>query len=197
MNSLFNTVSNYDTWPAVSGASIISNGETVALAVGTYKCSEGTCAGGVDVNSQKMLWLEDLNGVVKCLNEDASCVLDGETSRMLMRVDGTGSGTLVLRALSFFKGQARNGGGGYFDNSATVDIMLCVFTYCEATEMGGALVVQVADVNVYGTSFMENTAQNGDDIFVSPLGNDNTIVIYSTCPSPYEDNTPTQGKFKQ
>jgi len=38
MNGLYNTVSRY-------GNSIMANGDTTILAVGPYKCSEGTCAG--------------------------------------------------------------------------------------------------------------------------------------------------------
>ena len=99
MNELFNTVSNYAGSGYNTGNSIMANGDTAVLAVGSYKCSQGTCS-----TSSTMLYTLDLYGEVKCVEDNASCVLDGENARRVMNVEGTGSGTLILRALTFDKG---------------------------------------------------------------------------------------------
>ena len=101
MNGLFNTLSNRDCSSCNTGNSIMPNGDTAVLAVGVYKC--GPCAA-----SHSMLGTEGLNGEVKCLEDDASCVLNGEQTRRGMWVDGTGASTLYLRALTFHEGE----GGG-------------------------------------------------------------------------------------
>ena len=192
MNGLFNTVSNYAS-STNTGNSIMANGDSTILAVGSYKCSEGTCA-----TNYEMLYTEDLNGEVKCVEDNASCVLDGENARRGMTVYGTGSGTLILRALTFDKGYAVAGGGVYISGGAIVDLELCIFSNNRATDTGsggGAIYVSSgATVNVYGTTFNGNTADsgNGDDIYRSG----GTITIHNTCPSPYSSNTPIQGKTR-
>ena len=194
MNGLFNTVSNGVYGGHNTGNSIMANGDTAVLAVGTYKCSEGTCA-----SSYTLLFTEDLNGEVKCVEDNASCVLDGENARRVMLVDGTGSGTLILRALTFNKGYLDRGGGVFIYSGAVVDLKLCIFSNNRATSShvgGGAIYVESSGtiVNVYGTSFNGNTADsgNGDDIY----RHSGTITIHNTCPSPYSSNTPTQGKTR-
>jgi predicted outer membrane repeat protein len=196
MNGLFNTVSNYvDSGYANTGNSIMGNGDTVFLAVGPYKCSEGTC-----VHDYIMLYTVGLNGEVKCVEDNASCVLDGENARKGMSVKGTGSGTLILRALTFDKGYASHGGGIFILSGALVDLELLVFSNNRATSSaifgGGAIFVQDSGttVNIYGTSFNGNTADSGlgDDID----NYDGTITIHNTCPSPYSSNTPIQGKTR-
>jgi hypothetical protein len=194
MNGLFNTVSNGVYTGGNTANSIMANGETAILAVGPYKCSEGTCSG-----SYTMLYTDDLNGEVKCVEDNASCVLDGENARRGMEVWGTGSGTLILRALTFDEGYASWGGGVYIQQGATVDLKLCVFSFNRATSSnygGGAIYVYVSGttVNIYGTSFNGNTADSwyGDDIY----NDGGTITIHNTCPSPYSSNTPIQGKMR-
>ena len=193
MNGLFNTVSN--GYPA--GNSIMANGDTTILAAGPYKCSEGTCAG-----SDTMLFTYRLNGEVKCVEDNASCVLDGENARRGMYVFGTGSGTLILRALTFDKGYATIGGGVYIRSGAIVDLKLCIFSNNRATSSsygGGAIFVEHSGtkVKVYGTSFIGNTADSGDgDDIHRSLNNGGTITIHNTCPSPYSSNTPIQGKTR-
>ncbi|GMH69553.1 hypothetical protein TrRE_jg2092 [Triparma retinervis] len=60
-------------------------GDIVALAAGTYKCSEGTCA---DYNT--MVYLKDLHGRIACVDDYAGiCVLDGENFRTGMILTGT------------------------------------------------------------------------------------------------------------
>ena len=203
MNGLFNTVSNWCCDSTVNtGNSIMANGDTTILAVGLYKGSEGTCA-----DSTIMLATKDLNGEVKCVEDNASCVLDGENARRGMQVEGTGSGTLILRSLTFDKGFAYHGyGGGVFIRAgAIVDLELLVFSNNRATSSfsmsgllygaGGAIYVSSGGttVNAYGTRFYGNTADsgNGDEIY-----NSGTITIHNTCPSPYSSNTPIQGKMR-
>jgi predicted outer membrane repeat protein len=196
MNGLFNTVSNYADMDYVnnSGNSIAANGDTTILAVGTYKGSEGTCA-----SSEDMLYTYGLNGEVKCVEDNASCVLDGENARRVMYVYETGSGTLILRALTFDKGYADTGGGVYIGWGGTVDLELLVFSNNRATDSewgGGAISVDGSGntVNIYGTSFNGNTANSGDgDDIYNYYG---TITIHNTCPSPYSSNTPVQGKTR-
>ena len=196
MNGLFNTVSNAVYGGANTGNSIMANGDTTILAVGPYKCSEGTCA-----DSGTILYTDNLNGEVKCVEDNASCVLDGENARRGMYVWGTGSGTLILRALTFDKGYASFGGGVWIGYGAIVDLKLCVFSNNRATSSetdkgGGAIFVSDSGtaVNVYGTTFNGNTAESGkgDDIY----RNRGTITIHNTCPSPYSSFTPIQGKTR-
>jgi hypothetical protein len=196
MNGLFNTVSNYNGWQADNtGNSIMANGDSTILAVGSYKCSEGTCA-----DSDIMLFTGNLYGEVKCVEDNASCVLDGENARRGMQVWGTGSGTLILRALTFDKGYADGGGGVIIEYDAIVDLKLCILSSNRATGGsdygGGAIYVSGSGgtVNAYGTRFIGNTADSGDgdDIY----RNGGTITIHNTCPSPYSSNTPIQGKTR-
>jgi hypothetical protein len=200
MNGLFNTVSNAAFSGYNTGNSIMANGDTAVIAVGSYKGSEGTCA-----DSDNMLITEDLNGEVKCVEDNASCVLDGENERGVIYVLGTGSGTLILRALTFDKGYATYGGGVYIVYGALVDLELCIFSKNRATDSsfgGGAIFVDGSGtssgtrVNIYGTSFNGNTATgNGDDIY-NFQDDPGTITIHNMCPSPYSSNTPIQGKTR-
>jgi hypothetical protein len=197
MNGLFNTVSNKVWTDYNTGNSIMANGDTAVLAVGSYKGSEGTCA-----SSSSMLYTSGLNGEVKCVQDNASCVVDGENERRVMWVEGTGSGRLILRALTFDKGYADGdvGGGVYISWGALVDLKLCIFSNNRATPSnggGGAIYVHSGTVNVYGSFFNGNTADSGDgdDIYRWNRAT-GTITIHNTCPSPYSSNTPIQGKTR-
>ena len=196
MNHLFNTVSNADSESTSNtGNSIMENGDTAILAVRLYKCSEGTCA-----SIYSMLYTDDLNGEVKCVEDNASCVLDGENERRGMFVSGTRSGTLILQAISFKEGKGDKGGGAWIGYGAIVEIHLCVFTNCRATDSaygGGAIyATSTSTVNIYGTSFNGNTSPGfGEDIYSNKEGIiDPNVIIHDTCPSPYSFNTPIQGK---
>ena len=190
MTGIFNKVSNGDA--DNTGNFIMANGDTVVMASGSYKCSEGTCASSVS-----MLYTYDLNGVVLCQEDDASCIMDGENTRQGMKVQ---NGRLLLRAISFKDGEAPSGAGISIHEGAIVDIELCVFSNCRSTGEtiggGGAIfVVQSGTmVDIYGTGFNGNTAVsgNGDDIYKAS----GTITIHNTCPSPYSSNTPVQGKMR-
>jgi hypothetical protein len=208
MNGLFNTVSNYAGSDYNTGNSIMANGDSTILAVRSYKCSQGTCARSDTYGN--MLSTKDLNGEVKCVEDNASCVLDGEYQRRVMRVEGTGSGTLTLCALSFIKGgSVEEGIGGAFwiESGAIVTIELCVFSNCRSTSTccdnsgGGAIYVEDwrTTVNIYGTTFNDNFALDfnderiRNDIFAWRSG---AITIHNACPSPYSSNTPIQGEIQ-
>jgi hypothetical protein len=194
MDGAFNLLSNYvgDN----TGNSIMTDGDTTILTSGSYKCTDGTGCASI----ANMLWTENLIGAIKCEEDSATCTLNGENSRRGMRVEGTGAGTLLLRALSFQDGEASLGGGVDIRLGAIVTIELCVFSNCRATFFlggGGAIAVYSSGttVNVYGTTFNGNTADSGDgdDIY---QGSSATITIHNTCPSPYSLSTPIQGKTR-
>jgi predicted outer membrane repeat protein len=199
MYDLFHTVSNGFEFFQVDfyqGESTMEFGSTALLAVGLYKCSDGyrICA-----RPDSMLWTIELNGEVKCVEDNASCVLDGENARRVMLVSGTYNYPLMLRALTFDKGSAEYGGGIVIDSGsgATVDLKLCVFSTNTATGSnygGGAIYVLGGVTNTYGTSFNANTAAtgNGNDIYDGT----GTVTIHNTCPSPYSSRTPIQGKTR-
>ena len=172
----------------------MANGDTVVLAIGSYKCSEGSCA-----DSPSMLYTYALNGVILCHEDDASCILDAESTRQGMMVQDTDGGTLLLRAISFRDGEASGGAGISILQGAIVDIELCVFSNCRSTTGffgGGSIHVlhSGTTVNIYGTGFYGNTAVSGIGADIYNGGGDNLIIIHNTCPSPYSTNTPTQGK---
>lgn len=172
MNGVYNLVS-------LNGNANMNNGDTAALASGTYRCSEGTCQ-----SSSEMLKLpSSFYGTIKCASDIADCALDGEINdRRILIVTSTGYiYPLTLRALTFKNGYRTNGSGVYISGSSTVEIVLCVFSRC----IGGAIYVSnTPTVNVYGSRF----EGNDDDI-----GNYGSLTIYDTCPSPYTSTTPTQG----
>ena len=193
MTQLWDKVSSGYCSSCNTGTEIMANGGTTTLTVGEYKCSDGTCA-----SSGIMLETYYLYGAIQCLNDDASCVLDGESSRRGMSAYGTGSGKLTIRAIRFYKGKSSTGGGVYVGSAGKVDFTLCVFDSCEATSTyssngGGGIYVYSGNVNIYATTFTGNSAAtDGDDIYRSS----GTVTIHDTCPSPYSANTPTQGKYE-
>ena len=205
MTALFNTISNYDFQPAFAGNSIMSGGSEVQLAVGEYKCSEGSCAVFLHY---VMLHSHGLFGDIKCKEETASCVINGEDSKRLLDIRGTGGETLTLRAVHFVNGNFDYGGGLFIDRGAVVDIELCIFSNCKATGTidpdnrgGGAIyvwdaaTVQIsATVQIYGTQFVDNTAEGfGDDIF-NHQTTPGEINVHNVCPIPYSLTEPIQGK---
>ena len=193
MTSLYNTVSD-------EGGNIMANGDTAVMAVGSYECSE---ASGACASSDNMLEVRGLSGKIVCSEDEASCVLHGDSASRGMWVEGSGTGTLILRAVAVVDGEAGWGGGIYLRSNAIVDVELCVFSNCRATYSssgsggeGGAIYVVSfgTTVNIYGTRFNGNTAASGkgDDIFRAA----GTVYIRYTCPSPYSLNTPTPGKMR-
>ena len=151
MNRILHTVSNYGCTGCNTGNSIMPNGDTAVLAVREYKCSEGTCA-----SSETMLWTDNLNGEVKCFNDDSSCILNGEQTRRGMYVYGNGAPSLTLRALTFKDGEAGTGGGVSIWYGAIVTIELCVYSNCRSTGSlgGGAIYVIGSATYVDSSSFV-------------------------------------------
>ena len=196
MTELFNKVSNNDK-SNNKGTSIMANGDTTILDVGEYKCSGATCAG-----STNMLSTKDLYGTIRCTIDDASCVLNGESSRRGMWVQGTDSGTLTLRAIRFYRGKDVAGGGLEVLNNAIVQVVLCVFDSCQATDTGrgggGICVGHIGSntaVNIYATTFTGNSAPDGKGKDIRRTGG-NVNLHNNACPSPYSAITPTQGKYE-
>jgi hypothetical protein len=214
MDGVFNYLSNHPVhdWDGGvdnQGNSIIDNGDTVVLAAGVYKCPSGTCAGPTSGSHNNMIHTNSLSGEVKCTLDDASCIMDGEESRRILEVVGTGDGrNLIITAVTFKNGKAYSGGGISITTTETsprnaqVDLKLCVFSFCQSQSLyqgGGAIYVANShtvymQVNIYGTSFMNNTAVYGvgDDI----LSYYPTTTIYNTCPPPYSYKIPIRGKVE-
>ena len=195
MPDLFNTIGNgFDN---SLGSSIMENGDTAVLALAEYKCSDGSCT-----ESSTMLLTNNLYGEISCIEDDAMCVLHGETERRLLFVSGSGRQKLVVRAITFQDGKGDRGGGIWIKNKdAKVDLELCFFSNCYAHDgdLGGGAIYIANDagiiVNIKGTSFSENLAIDGADIYKDggPFGSA-IINVHATCPSPYTANSPTKGK---
>jgi hypothetical protein len=124
MTILFNTLSSNDNPDYVlnTGDDIMTNGGTVMIDTGHYKCSEGTCAA-----SDMMVVLSGLHGVVKCHSDDAICNLDGEGNRIVFAVAGTGGQLMTVRALTITNGKWLNCGGLGVSEGGIVDVVMCVF----------------------------------------------------------------------
>ena len=189
MSGLYNAIS-------YQGSNVIPNSHKALLAVKTFRCNE---SGSDCASSSKMFDLRNFYGSIACANDNADCVLDGESTRQVMYVYGTDAQTLTFRALTFKSGRAFVGGAIYCQGSSTIiDIVFCAFIDCRATSSsngGGAVYLySYPTINVYGSRFSGNTAHsgNGGDIY-KYYG---TITIHDTCPSPYTANIPSQGKAR-
>ena len=130
MSDLFNKVSNYESssWGYNTGNDIMTFGDIAVMAVGEYKCS-GT--GDNCQQSTKMLYTSALYGEVKCINDEATCIIDGEDTRQILYVSGTGVGKLTLRATTFKDGLTSSyyEGGGIYISSGTMDINPVSYTH--------------------------------------------------------------------
>ena len=191
---LFNKVSNFLSDNI--GSSIMGNGDTVTLAAGDYKCSsyyDGTCS-----DEGIMIHPQNLYGKIQCADDYSTCKLNAESTegsrRRVMFVSGTGAGTLTIRAITFYKGDADgHGGGGLEVKPGTVIIELCTFQSC-AAGYGGALYVGHdgigGNVSVYATLFLENSSSDefSNDARAAPGA---SMSIKSTCPSPYCPTCPS------
>jgi hypothetical protein len=200
MSGLFNALSSSNT-----GLKIISNGDTVEVALGTYKCNESgsNCAGDDYYNDDyDMLSLNDLYGSIKCASDSADCVIDGESSKRVLHVSGTSGAILTLRALTFLNGQASNGGGAFLTGeNSYVNIVLCRFQGCRATGSlgGGAMYVSEGSFDIYVSQFIGNFGDSGDsggDISAYCYMCTGEITIHNTCPSPYASNNATEGEMR-
>ena len=121
MDILYNKVSK-------EGNSLMTNGDAAVLSEATYTCGSSSCH-----DSTKMIWTYNLFGTIECTVDSAGCILDGESTRQVMQVYGTGGTGLTLRALRFQNGQAGSG-GGVLVWGGEVDVIVCVFTSCKASD---------------------------------------------------------------
>lgn len=139
--------------------------------------------------------MKDMNGELRCTDDAANCVLDGEGRRQGMYIYGTDGGRMVFRAITFQDGKADVGAGLWMSAGAIVDIKLCVFLGCRSTLSpgGGGIYVFNSDLNVYGTTFSENTADNGRGADIYKVSPTDSVTIHDTCPSPYSSVTPNRG----
>ena len=177
-------------------------GGTVRLSMGNYKCSDGTCTDGVN-----MLPIKEFRGEIRCEAYRAGCILNGESSRRIMAVDGTATHALKLQSLKFYKGKADKGAGLYVHGEKTeIIIEMCVFGSNEATGSGsdfggGGIMLDATplggskyNVKLVSTSFTGNTAEssgNGDDIY-SKSGD--AAILDNPCPWPFQKKSPVKGK---
>lgn len=122
--------------------------------------------------------------------------MDGEYTRRLMYISGDGDiQQATIRALTFKDGQSDAGGGLAISGLVKLEVVLCIFTSCTATgpEGGGAIHYDGtagAEVNIYATRFLANTAtSSGADIYRKA----GLMTVRTTCPSPYESFLSTAG----
>ena len=176
-------------------------GETTVMAVANYQCFDvgSNCATDHYAERTVMLYPSALAGKIKCTNDDAGCVLDGESTRTGMYVVGNyGYVRLTLRAITFKDGQGADGGGLILANGAMVYLEICIFSRCKATSIttgGGAINAGTSGttLDIYGCTFFGNiaTSENGADVYNNPSG-EADITFHNTCPSPYDSTTPFQ-----
>ena len=204
MTELFNTVSNsdYDDENPRIGNSIMDSGDVVLLEEGIYTClfpwsaSPHNGASGHNCVGTYMLHLLDLHGEIKCKEDDMkSCVLNSEARNGGMNVQGTGGGTLTIRAIWFEGGGLRavNAGSNTVADGAQVEIQLCAFVNCAVNhytvETAPIYSERHSHANIMGTVF-NNNDYGGGDIQTALSG---TYDVLDTCPSPYTSITPIKG----
>ena len=191
MNGLFNKVSSDTTSAANTGDALMTNGDKVFAAVGTYKCSDGTCAGGA-----VMLNINPTYGDVECAEDDASCIIDAEEARKAVQVLGTEGEALSFRAFTIKDAKSQYGSGLTANSGTVVVLKLCAFINCQATHAtyGGAAILAMGTVDTYGTSFSGSTAASGNGNDIMLVGG--AMTVHNTCPSPYSSTSPVQGKFE-
>ncbi|GMH50067.1 hypothetical protein TrRE_jg13386, partial [Triparma retinervis] len=175
-DDLFNAISK-------TGNNIIRNGDKVNIAEDSFTCNS---VGSNCYTSSYMFFLENLFGWIECASDNADCVLDGESTRTVIFVDGTWGQALTLRALTFKHGTR----AAYIRSGAKVDIALCIFSGCST----GAIYVtdSSTNINVYASRFIGNTGASGSLEDINRISG--TITIHDACPYPYNANTPTRGK---
>ena len=180
-DGLYNKISH-------NGNAEMSNGDEVVASEGVYQC--GTCYG-----SSLMYGINDFNGVIRCENDNLQCKLDGEGSRSVMSVDGTGGGTLSLRGFHIRRG-SYSWAGGIFVYDGSINLSIMKFTECQATSSssddgGGAIYARAGTINLYAVEFSGNSAASnkGDDIYTV----DAAVTVHSNCPDGY-DGSPTVGE---
>eukprot|EP00519_Triparma_laevis_P012721 CAMPEP_0182498884 /NCGR_PEP_ID=MMETSP1321-20130603/6944_1 /TAXON_ID=91990 /ORGANISM="Bolidomonas sp., Strain RCC1657" /LENGTH=195 /DNA_ID=CAMNT_0024702995 /DNA_START=114 /DNA_END=698 /DNA_ORIENTATION=+ len=162
-DDLFNLISNYCySAGCMAGNNIVTNGDSVIAAVGTF-------SGAPYANSDAVYFPLSIYFSLVCSGVPHSCILNGANSRMIMRISGTGSGTITISGMTFKDGDDM---GVWTTSSARVTFEASKFVSCSTK----AIQVQSSGtVNLYATVF---SATNGDDIYL--LGG--SATVHSTCP---------------
>ena len=152
---------------------------SVELVPGYYACEIINC-----YNFYNMLVLNDHSGIIRGGGGMRDVKLNGEETRVIINVYGTGDEKLLLELLTFEKGSQAVGGALYIDDgdsdSTTVEIRFCHFHGNVATLGslgGGAIYVGNTGFNyvtLTGVSFKGNSASTGVG---SDIYNDNTKSI--------------------
>ena len=176
--------------------------ESTTLGENVFKCSEGEC---ISYGRIRMLAMT-LDGEMKCLDDYAPrCVLDGENVRALLIVNGSTDSYIrtTIRAITITNANYDTQGAGlYASFSAHVTIELCVFSNCRSgvdADWDGGGAIGISDtgttIDLYGTTFTSNSvvSGNGADLYNSKT-HPGSITVRSTCPSPYNSNSPSRGK---
>ena len=165
----------YDTI-SKDGATKMTNGDRALLAPGTYVC--GTCA-----SSNSMFWTLNLFGSIICADGIQTCILDGQGTRRILHVEGTGVSKLTIKGIHFHRGTrtgTNHGGVINMQNGAKVTLEFCALTSCSAGQGGAIYIYTDSTLTAYTTSFTSNTATNNngsDDIL-----NSANLAIFDTCP---------------
>ncbi|GMI07372.1 hypothetical protein TrLO_g7543 [Triparma laevis f. longispina] len=186
-NALFHAISNAVWSGGTTGNNIVPNGAIVRAAQGTY-------IGAPYSTSNKVYAIDDIYFSLICSSSPHSCILDGADSRRIMYISGTSSQTLTIAGMTFKDGNsgAYDGGGMYIGSSALVSIQTCKFVSCSAGHDGGGIHA-MATVNIYTTTFSDNSASLGNAIATYSGGD---VTIHSTCPPNWTGN-PTEGSSLQ
>jgi hypothetical protein len=142
---LFDKISNWEGDPTLHswGNDIITGGDTVTLAPGTYVAGPGAMC-----SSSSFMCPFKLSGTVECAGP-LSCTLDGQGQTSHMWIEGTGSSRLTFRGLVFANGHKVGEfgyGGSTMVQGGVVRFEVCRFSNNHA--------------NVGGAVFLANDAQN-------------------------------------
>jgi hypothetical protein len=198
MSEFYNKFSSFSDLITRSGDSIMENGDTVIVSIGSF-----TCTTGINCAALYVMLSTTLSGQVKCTHDGAGCVIDGQNKFRGMDIWETGNKTLTLRAITFKDGTAPYGGGLWIAKHSIVDFVLCTFLTCSANRGNGGAIYftyystfKQTVINFYGATFIGNTAEGGygDDIFIED--DFGVVSIHNTCPSPYSSPA-AEGKHKQ
>ena len=161
----------------------------------TYQCSP--CHSDDDEEIKIMFETNDLFGSIVCKGDNLDCILDGEGTRQILEVDGTGASMLIVKGIRFYRGDmtktrdSRSGGGLGLSKKAIVELQFCAFEACNGFTGGAIYILAGCEMVIYGTFFTANTVtstQGGDDIH-----NGGRLAISDSCPENWT-GFPQKGK---
>eukprot|EP00519_Triparma_laevis_P010367 CAMPEP_0182498006 /NCGR_PEP_ID=MMETSP1321-20130603/6353_1 /TAXON_ID=91990 /ORGANISM="Bolidomonas sp., Strain RCC1657" /LENGTH=1411 /DNA_ID=CAMNT_0024702007 /DNA_START=67 /DNA_END=4302 /DNA_ORIENTATION=- len=172
----------YDTI-SQNGANIMKSGDHALVGPGTYKCfpchDEYVPDQTVVMN---MFVTSRLFGSIICRGEILSCVLHGESTRRILKVEGTSISVLTITGIRFFSGATpyyrnNDGGGMIILKGAVVRLEFCALNSCSAYYGGAVNIEPTSTLSAYGTSFASNWANDGMDVY-----NIGDLIVFDTCP---------------